>query len=202
MPTGLRLCLDPAAAGSADETFLLTSGLAQGDDEAFRRFHAAYFHRLFRYLIVVTRGDEDAARDALQETFTRVVRHARAFDSAEVFWNWLAMLARSAAGDAGRRRRSYWRLLANYALFSLSPPNDAATETTDERLRELVQCALTKLPEQERELVEAKYELGVSVRELAAKHGLTEKAIESRLVRVRRVIRTSVARMLKNETLS
>src|SRR5438034_3100709 len=104
-------------AGKADEKEIreLTSGLAVGDEEAFREFHAAYFGRLLRYLFVVTHGDEQAAHDALQETMTRVVRYARRFDSEEAFWSWLTVLARSAVSDAGRKRSRYWRLIKDYA---------------------------------------------------------------------------------------
>jgi RNA polymerase sigma-70 factor (ECF subfamily) len=192
----------PAAKDCADETRSLTAALAIGDEEAFRQFHTAYFDRLFRYLIVVTRGDEDAARDALQETFTRVVRHARAFESPESLWSWLAMLARSAAADVGRKRRTYWRLIASYAMSLIPSGSDAGNDSTDERLQALLQQALATLPEVERALVQAKYEWRVSVRDLAAEYGLTEKAVESRLVRARREMRTTVLTMLKNENLS
>src|SRR5688572_15684288 len=85
-----------AAPAAPADIATLTERLAAGNEDAFRQFHAAYFDRLVRYLIVVTHGDEEAARDALQETFMRVVRHARRFDSEEAFWSWLTVLARSA----------------------------------------------------------------------------------------------------------
>ena len=88
-------------AASAVRTSIreLSGGLAAGDEEAFRQFHSAYFNRLLRYLFVATKGDEHAAHEALQETMTRVVRYARRFDSEEVCWSWLTVLAR-----AGPRR--------------------------------------------------------------------------------------------------
>src|SRR5690348_2963141 len=41
----------------------LTRRLASGDEEAFRRFHALYFDRLYRFLLVVSRGQEHEARE-------------------------------------------------------------------------------------------------------------------------------------------
>ncbi len=81
-------------------TAALTGGLAARDEEAFRQFHAAYFDRLLRYHLVIMRGDEHAAHEALQETFLRVVRPPRRCDDEEIFWSWLTVLARSAATDA------------------------------------------------------------------------------------------------------
>ena len=176
----------PAAAHPGAEIFRLTAALAAGDESAFREFHAAYFDRLLRYLIVVTRGDEQAARDALQETFTRVARHARRFDAEEKFWSWLTVLARSAAADGGRKRRSYWRLLTSYAQ-SWMPSAQPETETdeADERLQSLLLEGLNELRAEDRALIESKYLHGASVRELAAQTNLTEKAVESRLSRAR-----------------
>jgi RNA polymerase sigma-70 factor (ECF subfamily) len=177
--------------------------LAQGDEEAFREFHAAYFDRLLRYLFVVARGDEEAARDALQETFTRVARHARPFDAEEKFWSWLTVLARSAATDGGRKRRSYWRLLTNYAL-SWMPSQTAENETeeADEHLQTLLLEGLGELRGEDRALIEGKYLRGASVRELAAQSNLTEKAVESRLARARRQLRKQLFQRLKNEEAS
>jgi RNA polymerase sigma-70 factor (ECF subfamily) len=187
----------PASQGT--DISRLTTALAVGDEEAFREFHGAYFDRLLRYLIVVTRGDEEAARDALQETFTRIVRHARRFDSEETFWSWLTVLARSAATDGGRKRRSYWRLLTSYAFSWMN--SSAATESVDadERLHFLLVEGLGELRTEDRALIEGKYLRGASVRELAAETNLTEKAVESRLSRLRRQLREHLLERLKNE---
>ena len=178
----------------------LTQGLANGDEEAFRKFHAAYFDRLLRYLFVIAKGDEDAAREALQETMTRVVRYARRFDSEEMFWSWLTVLARSAVVNAGRKRQRYWRLLKGYALFWSAPELQSADQfDTDEHLNELLQQGLQQLEPIDRSLVETKYLAATSVRELARQNGLTERAVESRLLRARRQLRGELLKRLKNE---
>jgi len=189
-----------AATNQGSEIRLLTLALAAGDEEAFRTFHAAYFDRLLRYLIVVTRGDEQGARDALQETFIRVVRHVRGFDSEETFWSWLTVLARSSAADAGRKRRSYWRLLTSYAMFWVArQPSPEEIDDSDEHLHALLLEGLGDLRGEDRALVEGKYLRGTSVRELAAESNLTEKAVESRLARARQQLREQLFERLKNE---
>ena len=40
--------------------------MAAGDEEAFREFHAHYFDRLYRFLLVVARGQEHEAQEALK----------------------------------------------------------------------------------------------------------------------------------------
>jgi RNA polymerase sigma factor (sigma-70 family) len=63
----------------------------------------------------------------------------------------------------------------------------------------LLESNLTALPEDERQLVERKYILRQSVREIANEAQTTEKAVESRLSRVRRKLKDAVLAELKNE---
>src|SRR5664279_5712368 len=88
--------------------------MAEGDELAYRTFYDAYFNRLSRYLLVVTAGEEDAAREALQSALVRVVRHIRVFPSDAVFWSWLTVLARSALSDQRRKKRRYLAFLDRF----------------------------------------------------------------------------------------
>ena len=189
-----------SGAESGIEILRLTAALAAGNEEAFREFHAAYFDRLRRYLLVVTRGDEQAAHDALQETFIRVARHARGFDTEEKFWSWLTVLARSAAADGGRKRRSYWRLLTRYALGWLpSSCSLPEAEDAEERLYAGLFEEMKGLPDEDRALLDSKYLHGATVRELAVEMGVSERVIESRLARLRQRLRDQLLQRLKNE---
>src|ERR1041385_3954857 len=103
VPLGLRgvklvenISAREAASGDIE---LLTRSLAAGDELAFEQFHSLYFDRLYRFLLVVTRGQEHDAQEALQQTLLRVIRYARVFRSEEAFWCWLKVVARSAARD-------------------------------------------------------------------------------------------------------
>src|SRR5215207_3847862 len=89
------LLMDGTTADAASALSLagLTRRMASGEEAAFEEFHAQFAPRLFRYLLVLHRGDEHAASDVLQETLVRVVRHARRFDEEGPFWDWLAKLA-------------------------------------------------------------------------------------------------------------
>ncbi len=177
------------------ETTRLTRALAAGDEEAFRQFHAAYFDRLFRFLLVVARGQEQEAQDALQQTFLRVIKHARVFESEDAFWSWLKVVARSAARDSGRKQQRYSILLQNFALrFNLLKPPQYSPE--EDSLHALLQEGLAELPPDERTLLESKDLGGFTVRELSLEKHLTEKTIESRLARVRHALRNKVLKKL------
>jgi RNA polymerase sigma-70 factor (ECF subfamily) len=187
-----------AEAPSLSETARLTRGLAAGEEEAFREFHRRYFNPLFRCLLVLTRGQEHEAEEALQETLCRVAKYARPFVREEVFWCWLMAVARSAARDAGRKRRRYRLLLQHYALRWL-PAQPAVADEADDLLAEGLRACLAALPAADRALVEAKYLRARNVRDLAHETGLTEKAVESRLRRLRRLLREQLLRRLRLE---
>jgi RNA polymerase sigma factor (sigma-70 family) len=173
----------------------LTKRMCSGSEDAFREFHAGWFERLFRYAFVLMRGDEHAARDVVQETLLRVVRHIRAFDKEEDLWSWLTCLARSAAADQGRRVSRYRRLLEKFA--GETRPMDEPQAAPD--FNEALQRGLDHIGEDERTLLRRKYDEGASVRQLADDAGVSESAIESRLSRARRELRTIVFRLTGHE---
>ena len=177
----------------------LTRAMAGGNEAAYRQFYDAYFDRLLRYLLVVTGGNEEAAREALQLALVRVVRHVKAFESEEKFWSWLTVLARSALADESRKRRRYFAFLERFTRHRETGPSAMDNGEADEQLRALLESKLTALPEDERQLVEQKYILRQSVREIANGQQTTEKAVESRLSRVRRKLKDAVLAELKNE---
>ncbi len=195
-------CATPAAAKPPKplDVSALTHRMARGDEGAYRQFYDAYFDRLSRYLIVVAAGDEEAAREALQSALVRVVRHIKAFPSDAVFWGWLTVLARSAFGDQNRKRRRYLAFLDRFTWHTRAQEEAAADDpAADARLAGLLESSLGELPFDERQLVEAKYFERRPVRDLAEEFNLSEKAVESRLVRIRRKLKTTILEGLKRE---
>jgi RNA polymerase sigma factor (sigma-70 family) len=66
-------------------------------------------------------------------------------------------------------------------------------------LHELLAQKVASLPPEERELITQKYFLRRSVREIAAAQQNSEKAVESKLTRVRRKLKDEIISGLKNE---
>jgi RNA polymerase sigma-70 factor (ECF subfamily) len=173
----------------------LTRRLASGDEEAFREFHARYFDRLYQFLLLVARGQEHEAQEALQETLLRVAKYAREFENEEAFWCWLKMVARSAARDAGRKRHRYLAVLERFAFWRNGAGDDGVHD--ESRLEEMLTESIAELPPDDRRLIEAKYLEGAAVKDLSAATGLTDRAIESRLLRLRRQLREMLLKKLR-----
>jgi RNA polymerase sigma-70 factor (ECF subfamily) len=184
------------------ETALLTAALARGDEADWREFEARYFSRLLRYLLVVTEGRWETAQDALQLTFLRVVRHVRVFDSEEVFWSWLTVVARNCVVDEHRKRARYFALLDRFFRrreMEADTAHDLDRHNSPPDLLALLEQSLATLPPEERGLLERKYYARQPVRTIAGETATTEKAIESRLVRIRRKLHDAIVAKLKHE---
>jgi RNA polymerase sigma factor (sigma-70 family) len=177
------------------EVAALTTRLRAGDEAAWREFHHDYFERLLGYLLVVCRGDEHAAHESLQAALVKIVRHVRRFDRAEAWWGWLTVVARSCVIDGARRQSRYRALLARFASF-FHPP---AEQPAEDPLPALLDECLAGLPAEERGLLAAKYRDGETVATLAADSHCSEKAMESRLARLRQRVKAQLLARLRHE---
>jgi RNA polymerase sigma-70 factor (ECF subfamily) len=177
----------------------LTRRMTEGDELAYRTFYDAYFNRLSRYLLVVAAGDEDAAREALQSALVRVVRYIKVFPSDAVFWSWLTVLGRSALSDQARKRRRYLAFLDRFTWHARAQQTAPDDPQADAKLVTLLETSLGALPLDERRLLEAKYFARRSVRENAEELNLSEKAVDSRLVRIRHKLKNAILEGLKRE---
>ncbi len=162
---------------------------------AYRAFHEAYCTRLSRYLLVVSAGNEEAMREALQETYRRMVKYIRVFSDEATFWSWLTVLARSALADEGRKRRRYLAFLDRFTRHAAVAPAGRGGDP----LGETLERNLAGLPADERTLLEAKYFERQSVSAIAARLQTTEKAVESRLTRLRQKLKAAVLADLHHE---
>jgi RNA polymerase sigma-70 factor (ECF subfamily) len=171
----------------------LTSGLARGDDAAWVRFHRDYGPGLFRQLLANACGDHDLAREALQQAYLRIARHARPCDSAPMFAGWLRVVARSALSDCRRKKQRFRELLQRRGDDPVA--SGAATEA-EQKLHAALEAALAELAPDDRTLLEAKYFTEASVRVLAERLQVSAKAVESRLTRARAELRARLQAIL------
>jgi RNA polymerase sigma-70 factor, ECF subfamily len=181
------------------DVLTLTARMSRGDETAFHEFYKLYSTRLLRYLFVVAGGQEEIAREALQLAFVRVARHVRKFDSEIAFWNWLAVLARNCAVDELRKRNRQQSLLARFFRQRPADPN-LKNDEADEQFLKLVENEMANLPDHERLLLERKYFAKETARGLAEEFQISEEAMESRLLRIRRKLKIVILDRLKNET--
>lgn len=189
------MSIDPTGHATLGE---LTRRMAVGDDEAWASFHRHYGPTLFRMLLALTAGDTHLASEALQHAYLRISRHVRPCDNEAMWIAWLRVVAKSALTDARRKESRFFSMLRRRWLttpLDVAPLPKAESAAEDHLLAALDQ-ALTELPEATRHLISAKYLGEQTVEQIAAREGLSDKAVESRLTRARQELRERVKQIL------
>ena len=183
---------DRAAPPPSPDIPALCSAVRRGDESAVRSLHALYHNRLSRYALVITRGNEAVAADAVQNTFLKALRP---LPDEPALWAWLARACRSSASDESRRSRRYSALLARLATL-FSPPDPTPPEDSESIWQSALQLALANLTDSDRSLLDDRYTHRHSLASMAAAAGSSERAIEGRLARLRHHLRQSILRHL------
>lgn len=199
----------PAVDADAAADRALIARLKAGDGEAYEEAVRVYSGRL----LAVTRrilGDDEEARDALQDTFLSAFRSIATFAGDSRLSTWLHRIAVNAALMKVRTRkrkpeRSIDDLLPAYredghhaeGFVSWEPPVDVAMEIAHNRA--LVRECIAGLPEKYRVVLMLRDIEDVDTVDVAALLGITPNAVKIRLHRARQALRTLLAPHFRKE---
>jgi RNA polymerase sigma-70 factor (ECF subfamily) len=117
------------------------------------------------------------AEDLVQETLIAVHTRRATYDAGQPFTAWAYAIARYKLIDALRRGRAHLRAPAEEADALFTPAGAAGSAEAAMAARDL-QRVMADLPERTRELIRATKIEGLSTREAAEKHGMTETAVK------------------------
>lgn len=173
----------------------LTRAIRRGDEAAFSRFYDLYSLRLYKHLLVLARGNDDAAREVLQTVLLKLSKRFQVFDDEARLWAWLRQIARNAFVDYCRARGRSPDFISIDALGA--EPTD--TLPAEHLLASSLRKALDELPPADRELMRAAYVDSQPLQQIADETGQTYKALESRLTRLRRKLKTGILNHLRHE---
>jgi len=177
-----------------------------GDEDAFRDLFDRFFPRLYRFALARLPRDPDAARDVVQQTFCQAIERLDTYRGEAALYTWFCQILRNAIADHYRRNdRSAGRMVlledqpnARAILESLAAPaaDEPEAGVLRQQLHRIVEATLDALPGHYGEALEWKYVDGLSVREIASRLQLGEKAAESLLSRARESFREAMAGMV------
>jgi RNA polymerase sigma-70 factor (ECF subfamily) len=168
-----------------------------GDRDAFRILVERYQTRAFRLALRILK-DEDAARDAIQDSFVKAYTHLAKFEGRSQFFTWLYRLVKNQCLDMLRRdpsRRSVeWEeggaveaevsaeAVPEVESVSFAP----AAELMRKELRDKLGDAIERLPVAARETLILREVEGLSYAEIAHAQGIPKGTVMSRLFYARR----------------
>jgi RNA polymerase sigma factor (sigma-70 family) len=144
----------------------LTTEITAGDETAFAYFYDHFFDRLFRYVLVMTRGDEELSRDLMQKTMLKVVRYLKPFSNETIVWSWLTQLAKTSFIDLLRSQKRAPEFVALELVNHISQPQD---DSGDENLvlEAALEEAVKLLDVDEKELIQSVYFEELSHKQIA-----------------------------------
>lgn len=182
-------------AGERDDAELVRR-ILKGEGEHFETLVARYQTRLFRFISRFTKDAEDA-RDVTQEVFLKIYGALDSFDPRYRFSTWLFRIAGNAAIDHLRRRRG--RVISldlpldeEGDLRAIDPRDhgpDPLEDLTRRRLRQAIDDAIEKLPEDYRELLSLRHYGELPYEEIAELKCLPLGTVKNKLFRARRALR-------------
>lgn len=192
----------PAAASgeqpASDEDARLIAAWRMGDRDVMETLYRRHAERVWRYARYFS-GREDAAAEILQETFLRVIRYLPGFEGRSRFGTWLFTLARSAALEYQRARRTgaVGEITVD-GMFDNHPAPDGSAgssgadpadqaEASERRVQ--VRAAVARLPEAERESIVLLELEGMSVQEASEVLGWSAAKTKVTVFRARRRLR-------------
>jgi RNA polymerase sigma-70 factor (ECF subfamily) len=167
----------------------LVERLRQGDADAFDEVYAAFNVRLFTFLVRLSR-QRDVAEDLLEETWLRLVTHARRLHPDTRLGPWLFTVARNLYVTYNRSR-----MLEDSTAVSLialwpvsqecSSPFEVAAASELERR---IERALAALPASSREVLLLVGVAGLDHSDAARICGIAPEAFRQRLHRARQAL--------------
>lgn len=163
--------------------------LRQGDADAFDELHAAFNARLFTFLLRLSRR-RDVAEDLLEETWLRLVKHARKLRADTRPGPWLFTVARNLYVSYARSRLLEDSASTSLmALWPFSPASASPFEAAvGSELERRIERALAALPTASREVLLLVGVAGLDHSDAADVCGITPEALRQRLHRAREAL--------------
>jgi RNA polymerase sigma-70 factor (ECF subfamily) len=164
-----------------------------GDRRALDEILSRHEQQIFRFGLRMC-GNEDDARDVLQETLLTAFQKVHTFRGDAQLSTWLYQIARNFCARSRRGAPAAVGEQEAAAVASPDAPPDA--EVHAKQIGALLQSAILTLPESQREVLVLRDVEGLSAEEAAQVIGIEIGALKSRLHRARLDLRGKLASML------
>lgn len=185
-----RASTAPMAEARSDEELL--EAYKKGEVAAFRALVQRHERPVYRFCLRSLKSPE-AAADATQEVFLRVVRGCVRWEPKARFTTWLYTIARNHCIDEARKGRFRRTESLNETVgkgeeggeekldrvAGDGPGSDALVDGA--RVRQAVDAALQELPEEQREVFCLREYAGLAFKDIAEAVGTGENTVKSRM---------------------
>ena len=149
--------------------------------------------KIFNYLLKILRNREDA-EDILQETFVAFYQKMETVNE-EAMLSYIYRTAHNKALNLIKKRKR--KLDTNYSEMEHIPEDDK--DKQEYKKSKLVRRAFKLLPEKYSILLEMQFYQKMSYKEISEIMEISERAVDSRLVRAKKKLKKIISQEMKNE---
>lgn len=165
----------------------LAAAARVGDRTAFSRLVARWQPKLLRHAYRLV-GDNELARDIVQDAWADIVRGLPSLKDAGVFPAWAYRIITRRAADAIRRAQKQ-RRTNDVVAAAPAPENDTANDLDRTLDAAPLAAAIAALPPSQRSAIALHYQEELSVAEIAAALEVPAGTVKTRLMHARRKLR-------------
>lgn len=157
----------------------IVSGLQQGRDEAVGLLYDHYGRALYAVALKVLNGDEELAQDVLQEALVNVWKYGKGYDNSKgSLFTWAMNITRNKAIDKLRSKNRKPEIQGEETFVYLAEERGVESVLVDGLdVREQV----SKLPQEQRVLIEMAYFQGYTQDELSKNLNIPLGTVKTRM---------------------
>jgi RNA polymerase sigma-70 factor (ECF subfamily) len=168
---------------STDKQLMLHLSQNQSKD-AWRELYERHHLRLYRFLLRYLEGNEDMAKDLVQDVFVKVHEKAHQFNPKYAFSTWVFNIAVNQA-------KNEWKRASKTAGNAIPEIQYEGTpdETLDKNLKkEIINQLLQLVSDEHRQTYILRFQQGFSTKEVSDILNVSEGTVKSRLFKITQII--------------
>lgn len=173
----------------------LVTLLCSGDHAAFTEIYNRYWERML-YMAGIKYGSVAMAEEIVQEIFLDLWNRREQLQIEKSLGAYLAVAVKYKVINAQAKSRKEISL-QNEAIQKIEPAENPVEEWVRfQELRQMISEGINKLPERCRITYQLSREEGLTLKEVASRLNITEKAVEANITRALKLLRTSIKHFL------
>ena len=187
-----------------EEDLALMAKVARGDENAFAKIVGKHQHAVLGTVAKMTNQSSDT-EDIAQQVFIRLWKSAERYKPTAKFTTFLFTITRNLVFNATRKKsgKNEYSLDALEGKWSQSIEDKSSESRPDKsveqtELRQIIDQAISSLPEKQRLAVILRRYERMPYEEIAETLGISVPAVKSQLFRARTALRDSLGRYLKD----
>ena len=173
---------------------MLMISVRDGNVEKLGMLFERHHGRLFNFFLRLT-GNRHFSEDLVQEVFVRLLKYRHTYRENRMFTTWMFQIARNVRIDY-LRKSPHNEVSIEYGPHEhVSPMPTPGEQTEESEKKQIMQTALSQLPEEKREVLLLRGVHGLTLEEIAEVLKCSVNTIKSRVYRAIQDLRVAVNRL-------